>query len=207
VWHWSPDYIQGPMDIVAGAILVQHTAWQNAERALEALRGARALDASAIVSMPDDDLLPLIRASGTPTVKARRLRATAATIIDAGGIGALLSQPTEALRARLLATLGIGPETADAIVLYAASRPVFLIDAYTRRLFGRLRLGPEGDGYGAWQRYFEDALGREDVALFQRYHAYIVVHGKALCHVRPRCAACPLLDLCPTGAELTGTRR
>jgi endonuclease-3 related protein len=198
-WHWSPGYIRGPMDVVAGAILVQHTAWPNAERALEHLRDAGALDPGALLAMPDDALVPLIRVSGTPTVKLRRLRAIASTIEDAGGIDAFLRLYDGELRARLLATHGIGAETADAIMLYAAGRRVFEIDAYTRRMFRRIGAGPATDTYDAWQRFFEEALPDGDASMFQRYHAYIVLHAKAVCRARPRCEACPLLELCMTG--------
>jgi endonuclease-3 related protein len=192
------------MDVIAGAILVQHTAWRNAERALEQMRDAGALDSRRLATMPDEALVPLIRISGTPTVKARRVRAIAAAIEDAGGIDALFSLPDAELRARLLATHGIGEETADAIMLYAAGRRVFEIDAYTRRMFRRVGVGPDADTYGAWQRFFEDALRDGDASLFQRYHAYIVLHGKTLCRAVPRCASCPVRDLCDTGQAATG---
>jgi endonuclease-3 related protein len=191
------------MDVIAGAILVQHTAWQNAERALEQLRAAGALDPKMLGTMPDEELIPLIRVSGTPTVKARRLRAIATTIEDAGSIDALFALPNSELRARLLATHGIGAETADAIMLYAAQRRAFVIDAYTRRLFRRLGISPDGDAYDAWQRYFEGALACADVATFQRYHAYIVLHSKAVCRTAPRCSACCLLDRCETGRAVS----
>ncbi len=191
------------MDIVAGAVLVQHTVWTNAERALEALREAGSLTPDALANMSDDELLPLIRVSGTPTIKARRLRAIASTVVVAGGLDALFALPDGDLRARLLATHGVGPETADGIMLYAAGRRVFVIDAYTRRLFRRLGLGPQADRYVDWQRCFEEALIEGDATMFQRYHAYIVLHGKSLCRPQPLCAPCPLLELCPTG--LAGT--
>ena len=194
-WHWAPDYVRGPMDIVAGAVLVQHTNWRNAARALEQLRDAGALDPARLASMPDVEVAPLIAVSGTPTVKARRLQAVAATIVDAGGIDALLALPPEELRARLLATHGLGPESADAIALYAAHRPVFVIDAYTRRMFRRLGIGPQGDGYDAWQRFFHDSLPA-DAASYQGYHAHIVLHSKAVCRARPRCGECLLADVC-----------
>jgi endonuclease-3 related protein len=190
------------MDIIAGAILVQHTSWTNAERALDALRDAGALDAAVLASMHDDVLLPLIRVSGTPTIKARRLRAISATILDAGGLDALLALDAGELRERLLATHGVGPETADAIALYAANKRVFVIDAYTQRLFRRLGLGPQSTRYDAWRRYFEDALVGADAVTFQRYHAAIVLHGKARCRATPRCAGCPLLNVCPTGQSV-----
>lgn len=206
-WHWMPQFVRGPIDVVAGAILVQHTTWTNAERALESLRAAGALDAAALATLPLETLAALVRVSGTPSIKARRLRAVAAMIEDAAGLPALLALPLPDLRAKLLATHGIGPETADAIALYAAGHRTFVIDAYTKRLARRVGIGPAGDAYDAWQRFFEDALPHADAALFQRYHAAIVLHGKTLCRARPRCASCPLLDLCPHGRASTTSQR
>lgn len=184
-------------------MLVQHTTWTNAERALEQLRAAGLLDMRAIASAPDDVLLPLIRVSGTPTIKLRRLRALAQTVEAAGGIEVFLAQPLDVLRPQLLATHGIGPESADAIALYAASKRTFVIDAYTRRLFGRIGLTPSaGDGYEDWRRWFEAALPDAGAALFQRYHADIVLHGKTLCRPKPRCSLCPLAPVCETGTAL-----
>lgn len=200
-WYWPPDRVQGPIDVVVGAVLVQHTTWTNAERALERLRAAGALDPGVILELPEGELAALIRVSGTPAVKERRLSAVAATIVRKGGTAAFLALPLPALRAALLATHGVGPETADAIALYAAGHAAFVIDAYTRRIFRRLGLGPVSDSYDAWQRYFEDALAqRANAALYQRYHAFIVLHGRDICRTKPRCAACPLLAVCPTGA-------
>ncbi len=138
-------------------------------------------------------------------MKARRLRAVAETIERAGGIDVFLALPLEALRPLLLETHGIGAETADAIALYAAGHRAFVIDAYTRRLFGRLGLGPElRDGYAAWQRYFEDALPGADAAAFQRYHGYIVLHCKARCRATPLCGGCPLRGQCAYHREMSG---
>ena len=103
----------------------------------------------------------------------------------------------------LLATYGIGPETADAMVLNAAGRAVFQVDAYTVRTFRRLGLGPENDAYHAWQRWFEAALP-SDTETYRRYHGLIVLHGKQTCRPRPRCRACCLLDICPTGRADSG---
>ncbi len=201
VWHWMPDYVDGPMDVVAGAVLVQHTNWRNAERALESLRAAGALDAPAILAMPEGALAALIRISGTPSIKARRLRAVARTIEDAGGLAAFLALPLEELRPLLLATHGIGAETADGIALYAAGRRVFVIDAYTKRVFRRIGLGPQGDGYETWRSYFEEALPRADAAAFQRHHAWTVLHAKARCRARPVCGGCPVRGLCSSPAS------
>jgi endonuclease III related protein len=205
-WHWMPDQVQGPLDVIVGAVLVQHTTWTNAGRALERLRAAGVLDPEVLARMPEEEIAALVRVGGTPTVKARRLRALAETIVRAGGLERLLALPADELRARLLVTHGVGPETADAIALYAAGARVFMIDAYTQRVFRRVGAGPDSRGYDAWRRWLEDALPDSDVGLFRRYHAYIVVHGKRVCRPRPRCAGCPLLDICADGIARTSER-
>ncbi len=221
VWHWMPAIVDDPMDIITGAVLVQHTTWVNAERAVAALRAAGVLDPATLAVMPEAEIAALVRASGAPSVKARRLHALAETIVRAGGLRAFLALPAETLRSQLLTTHGVGPETADDIALYAAGRAVFIVDAYTRRMFGRIGLRPTGDSYGAWQAHFEDALGggsaralhdpatshaREDLLeIYRRYHGYIVLHSKATCRAIPRCAACPLLPICADGQARTNT--
>lgn len=197
-WHWRAD--TPPLEICFGAVLVQHTLWDNAERALDSLRAAGALSVAGVRALPEDQLAELLRPAGTRTVKARRLKALVALVDrEAGGdLEQFLSLPAERLRPLLLATHGVGPETGDAVLLYAAGYPAFVIDAYTLRLFRRLGLGPEGTRYDDWQRWFEAALpGDRD--LFRRYHGLIVLHCKQTCRARPRCAGCPLLELCPTG--------
>lgn len=207
-WHWRDD--TGWLEICLGAILVQHTAWANVERALVQLRHAGAFSLQAISVLPEAELAELVRPAGMPLQKAGRLKRFAALVERLSGPPPkadppaaeerFLSLPVEELRAVLLATPGIGKETADAIVLYAARRPVFVIDAYTVRLFRRLGLGPGGDGYETWQRWFEERL-RHDTDLYRRYHAAIVLHCKNTCRARPRCQECVLLDTCPTGEE------
>lgn len=199
-WHWMPDAVQSPFDVIAGAILVQHTTWQAAERALESLRAAGMLDVRTLASLPDERIAEQVRMAGTPAVKARRLRAIASMIGGAGGLDAFLALPLAEMRPRLLATHGVGRETADAIALYAAGQRVFVIDAYTMRLFERLGVRPGGRpggrGYEDWRAWFEEALPDADVRAFQRYHATIVLHGKAVCRARPLCGACPLRRVC-----------
>ncbi len=198
-WHWAADRRPEPFAIMAGAVLVQHTTWSNAERALEGLRAAGVLTPEAIASLPEEHIAALVRVSGTPSVKARRLRALAATIEHAGGLPALFALPTGDLRGRLLDTYGIGPETADAILLYAAGRRVFEVDAYTQRLFSRIGLGPGGARYDVWQRWFDAALPRAASEELRRWHAYIVLHGKRVCLPRPRCGDCALAAMCDEG--------
>lgn len=205
-WHWRED--TPPLVQCLSAILVQHTNWKNVDRALERLERAGALSLEAIRRLPEDELASLVRPAGTPLTKARRLKAFAA-LVDRearGDLGRLLALPAGELRARLLATPGIGEETADAIALYSAGKPVFVIDAYTRRLFRRLGLGPPSDRYGVWQRWFEERLapaaeGAAAVALYRRYHAYIVLHSKRVCRARPLCGRCVLRAMCPAARD------
>ena len=197
-WHWQPD--TSPEFISISAVLVQHTNWSNVERALARLEAAGACSLGAILKLREEELAELVRPAGMALTKARRLLALAGLADEHGGLPRLLALPVDELRPRLLGTKGIGPETADAIVLYAAGRAVFQVDAYAIRLFRRLGLGPESDGYAAWQAWFEEAVPR-DAGAFQRYHGLIVLHGKERCRPRPRCAGCCLLEMCPTGQE------
>lgn len=201
-WHWQAHT---PAEYVCiSAILVQHTNWANVEGALERLESAGACSLDAISALAERELAELVRPAGMPLVKARRLRNLAQLAQKQGGLGRLLTLPTDELSAKLLATEGVGPETADAIVLNAAGRPIFQVDAYTIRTFRRLGLGPEGNGYERWRRWFEEALPA-DAETYRRYHGLIVLHGKQTCRPRPRCGECCLLDRCPTGRSLRRT--
>lgn len=211
-WHWQPDTSRDYVCI--SAVLVQHTNWSNVEQALAHLDQAGALSLHAIHLMQPAAVARLVRPAGTPDTKAQRLLALAQLAADHGGLARLLSQPADDLRERLLATRGIGPETADAVLLYAAGRPTFLVDAYTRRISSRLGLGPDGDRYDVWQDWFQDALPA-DATAYQRYHGLLVLHGKQTCRPRPRCVGCCLLDVCvegqrsvsPVRAETAAARR
>jgi endonuclease-3 related protein len=198
-WHWWPD--GEPFEVSVGAILVQNTSWTNVERALEQLRSADVLRPARMAALSQPVLEELVRPSGQYRQKARKLREFLALIARHGSLDGLLARPAEELRAALLATWGIGPETADAIVLYAACQPSFVIDAYTQRLFNRLSIGPvTTSAYRAWQRFFVDALP-EDRDLWARYHALIVMHNKHLClKNRPRCGECLLALRCPAAS-------
>ena len=188
---WWPG--RTPYEIAAGAVLTQHTAWTNAARAVAALRARRVLSARRLARLSPAELARMIRAAGTPRVKARRLLALTRWLVSRG-IGAFARMrglPLGPLRRELLAVPGLGPETADAILLYAAGRPVFVADAYARRVLARHRLLPRGAGYEA-ARLFLEAHLPSDPALFNEYHALLVAVGKSHCRAVPRCEGCPL---------------
>lgn len=198
---WPGD--DSAFTVVVGAILTQSAAWANVEKALANLERAGALSPRGLLGLSEEELARLVRPSVYYKAKARKLRAFAEMLAaDFGGsLERLLSLPQEALRARLLATHGIGPETADDIVLYAVRRPVFVVDVYTRRIFSRLGLRPEREAYGDWQGLFTSALP-QDATLFNEYHALLVRHAKVACHKAPLCEGCCLLELCPTGRSV-----
>lgn len=197
-----------PFEVVAGAILTQNTAWANVEQALERLRAAGALSLDGVRCCDQATLGELIRPAGYFNSKARKLKAFVA-MLDAdfaGSLEALFALPVDALRERLLATHGIGPETADAIALYAAGRPAFVIDAYTRRIADRAGLVPQARTYEGYREMFMAALPA-DAALFNEYHALLVEHGKRRCTKRaPRCGGCPLVAMCAYAAAAADVR-
>jgi len=192
--HWWPG--ETAFEVMVGAILTQNTAWTNVETGLERLTGRVPLDAQAILALAPEELAECLRPVGYFNVKARRLRAFCRAFLEAGGLEALAALDTADLRRRLLRIHGVGPETADDMLLYAFGRPVFVVDAYTRRIFVRLGVLGGSEGYETIRHGFETALG-PDVPLFNEYHALIVRHGKDVCRTRPRCGACCLRGLCP----------
>jgi endonuclease-3 related protein len=185
-------------EVCIGAILTQNTSWTNVEKALDVLRRRRLLTFVKLQGLSPSRLAPLIRSSGYYNVKARRVRA----FLDflgreyGGRAENMAGEEARSLRAKLLAVDGIGRETADSIVLYAAGRPVFVVDAYTRRIFARLGLLGGDESYDAIQRFFMDRLPR-NTPLYNDFHAQIVRLGKDVCRPRPRCESCPLETLCP----------
>ncbi|HTT08107.1 MAG TPA: endonuclease III domain-containing protein [Gammaproteobacteria bacterium] len=193
--HWWPG--DTPFEIMVGAVLTQNTAWRNVERAIANLIAVRSLDARRIVRLPLKRLAELLRPSGYFNVKARRLRHFCEWLLARGGVSVLKMMDTPTLRHDLLAVHGVGPETADDILLYALHRPVFVIDAYTRRLFSRLGLIKGDESYETLRTGFETALG-PDVPLYNEYHALIVRHAKEICRPRPRCEICCLRRMCPS---------
>ena len=181
---------------MVGAVLTQNTAWANVEKAIANLREHGALDPAVIMAASDDDLADWLRPSGYFNVKATRLQHLCRWYLEAGGYAALARMGTNALRQALLAVHGVGPETADDILLYAFERPVFVIDAYTRRLFARLGLFEGAESYENMRSGVEASLG-PDVGLFNEFHALIVRHAKEVCRVRPRCPGCTFSACCP----------
>lgn len=192
---WWPG--ESAFEVCLGAILTQNTSWTNVEKALGALRARGLLSFAALRRLPASRLAPLLRSSGYYNVKAARVKSFLSFLEReyGGRVEAMAREQPEALRAKLLAVSGIGPETADSILLYAVRMPSFVVDAYTRRVFSRLGLLRGDESYETIRAYFMERLPR-DVALYNDYHAQIVLLGKETCRPRPRCPACPLLSRC-----------
>ena len=206
--HWWPG--ESPLEIMVGAVLTQNTAWSNVEKAIANLKGAELLPSSAgpdpvaaqqdclarLAATPAPLLAELIRPAGYYNLKtARLLNLLHHLTSQYDDLADFFSRPTGELRRKLLAVKGIGPESADSILLYAANRPVFVVDAYTHRIFGRHQLLPEEADYHLIQESFSDVLP-EEAPLYNEYHALIVRTGKEFCRKsKPRCQACPLNDL------------
>ena len=197
--HWWPG--DTPFEIMVGAVLTQNTAWTNVEQAIANLVRHDRLSAAGIIATRKDYLANWLRPSGYFNIKAARLKNFCRWYVAAGGFTALSLLDTETLRAALLAVNGVGPETADDILLYAFGRPVFVIDAYTRRLFSRLGFIAGDEAYEALRLAIEEGLG-PDVGLYNEFHALIVQHAKTVCRVRPRCGDCPLRTRCPAGTHI-----
>lgn len=200
---WWPG--DSAFEVVVGAILTQSTAWTNVEKALSAMREAGCWSFDAIAALPEPELAEIIRSSGYYNAKARKLRSFASHVLDRGGLELLFEQDTAPLRAELLSIHGIGEETADDIIVYAAGKPSFVIDSYTRRIIDRMELSPAGRNpdYASYQSLFHDNLPAE-TPLFNEFHALLDHHAKVTCRKRePRCSGCCLIDLCPTGAQAT----
>lgn len=181
-------------EVIVGAILTQNTAWTNVELALANLRRERLLSVPAIAHIPEVRLAKLIRPSGYYRQKAKKLKAFVEFLARDydGSLKRMAAAPTSKLREQLLAVHGIGPETADSILLYAAEHPVFVVDAYTKRLLERHGLLAAEAKYGAAQSLFMQNLPN-DAKIFNEYHALIVEVGKRWCRSRePRCEECPL---------------
>ncbi len=193
--HWWPA--DGPFEMIVGAILTQNVTWRSAASAIDNLKAAGLLSLEGLLAVREEELSPLLRPTRYHIQKARKLQAFCQVVaVEHGGdLDAFLSRGADDLRRRLLDIYGIGPETADAIILYAAGQPVFVIDAYTRRIFHRLGYFPERISYREMQSFFMGALP-PDTSLYNEYHAQIDALGHHVCTARPRCDACPLAGLC-----------
>jgi endonuclease-3 related protein len=200
--HYGPqDWWPGdsPFEIMVGAVLTQNTAWTNVEKAIANLKEADALSVEAIIGSHPKRLASWLRPSGYYNIKAKRLRAFCRWLQQQGGEAQLATRDTATLRHDLLSVHGIGPETADDILLYAFNRPVFVIDAYTRRIFGRYGLVAGDEPYEHLRERVESAL-QADAGVYNEYHALIVVHAKETCQKRPRCRDCCLVGDCRSAA-------
>jgi endonuclease III related protein len=192
---WWPG--ETAFEVCLGAILTQNTSWTNVDKALAVLRKRGRLSYEALRACRPARLAPMIRSSGYFNVKARRVAAFLEFLgREYGGrVEGMAAEDPPVLRAKLLSVTGIGRETADSIALYAAGRPLFVVDAYTRRIFGRLGLLSGDEDYDEVQRFFMDRLPR-DPDLYNDYHAQIVLHGKDVCRTVPRCGECVLESVC-----------
>ncbi len=198
--HWWPA--DEPFEMMMGAILTQSAAWTNVEMAMTRLKEAGALSPGELRRLSLTDLAALVYSSGYHNAKARKLKSLAEWLQKScrDDLGKLFAGETGHLRQQLLSVWGIGQETADSILLYAAGKPVFVIDAYTRRITDRIGLAPDGNDYAAYQTLFTENLPA-DVRLFNEYHALLVCLGKNVCRKRPLCGQCCLQNICRFGAE------
>jgi endonuclease-3 related protein len=193
--HWWPA--QEPFEVIVGAILTQSAAWLNVEKAIANLKTARALSPKALRQLSLPELATLIRPCGYYNSKSLKLKVLADWLGEHydDNLDRLFANGIEHLRQQLLSIHGIGEETADSIILYAANKPIFVIDAYTRRIFSRVGLAPESNSYTAYQSLFMNHLPA-DAELFNEYHALLVCLAKTVCRKQPLCRQCCLNDIC-----------
>ncbi|MEW5955675.1 MAG: endonuclease III domain-containing protein [Candidatus Micrarchaeota archaeon] len=190
-------------EICVGAILTQNTSWKNVEKALECLQSKKLLSLDAIARAKPREVADCVRSSGYYNQKTKKLKAFADFVRKQGGLRVLFTLPAEKLRAKLLSVKGIGPETADSVVLYAARKPKFVVDAYTKRIFSRLGLLSESTSYDEFQRFFEQSLPA-DYEVFNEFHALLVELAKRNCLKKePLCVRCPLRQDCAYGSTAT----
>jgi endonuclease-3 related protein len=183
---WPAD---SSFEVMVGAVLTQNTAWTNVEKAITNLKHVDSLTLEALLALSDEALAQLIRPSGYFNIKAKRLKNLCLWIAGSGGESELAVVDTGTLRSSLLQVNGVGPETADDILLYAFARPVFVIDTYTRRLFTKLSLIQGNEPYEDLRGLFEAGLDA-DVRLFNQYHALIVRHAREKCQQTVDCRHC-----------------
>lgn len=199
---WWPG--EGPLDVVIGAILTQNTAWSNVEKAITNLKMSNLWALESIHRSSQADLASVVLSSGYFNQKARKLKAFAEHIYikHEGDLAKFLNQELSCLRKELLSIYGIGPETADDILVYAAEKPSFIIDVYTKRILGRLGffdIKPRAR-YEDYQKLVQDQLP-QDVRLFNEFHALLDNHAKLICKKSPICSECVLIDVCNWGQQ------
>jgi endonuclease-3 related protein len=188
---WWPG--ETPFEIIIGAILTQNTSWENVEKAIDRLKARNVLHPAGIYKMKDEKLADFIRPSGYYHIKTKRIKDFLAFLqkeyrLD---LNRMFQEKTMVLRRKLLSINGIGPETADSILLYAGGKPTFVVDAYTKRIFSRHGWISHQDSYENVRNLFMENLNH-DVKLFNEYHALLVQVGKEFCKREPRCKECPL---------------
>ena len=193
--HWWPA--ETPFEVIIGAILTQSTAWHNVEKAINNLKNFDALSPAALRRLSQEEIGRLVHPCGYYNAKARKLKALVEwlDVVCRDNLEVLFKIETDELRKQLLSVHGVGPETAESILLYAANKPVFVIDAYTRRVMSRLGVTPETDTYIGYQQLFMQSLP-SDIRLFNEYHALLVMLGKTVCRKQPLCEKCCLFDMC-----------
>jgi len=189
--NWWPG--DSPFEVAVGAILTQNTNWSNVEKAIDNLKQHRMLSAKALHSIRQSDLTALIRQAGYFNIKAKRLKNFVAFTTEQyqGSMKRMAKESLSVIRGKLLSVNGIGPETADSIILYGLEKPVFVIDAYTKRILSRHTILHHDASYETCQKLFHENL-RKDVSLFNEYHALMVRLAKDFCRPKPRCSGCPL---------------
>ncbi|MBE7447169.1 MAG: endonuclease III domain-containing protein [Planctomycetia bacterium] len=191
--QWWPG--ETPFEVVIGAILTQNTNWSNVEKAIKNLKTAGMLSPGGIQGLGLAELAQLIRPSGFFNVKARRVKTFINWLFSRyeGSLSSMFAQDFQTLRDELLSVKGIGPETADSILLYAGNLPTFVVDAYTHRIFSRHGFIPEESSYDEIKSFFEENLPK-DITLFNEYHALLVNIGKMFCKPKKVCDQCPLRE-------------
>jgi endonuclease-3 related protein len=192
--HWWPA--ESTFEVMVGALLMQQTAWSNVEQAIANLKGAGLLEPHRLAAASVSTIRRHVRVSGLYRTKPARLKAFCRHLLERsdGDLTKYFDRPTEAVRLDLRSQAGVGPETADSILLYAGRHPVFVVDAYTVRIGRRLAFY-RTDDYDAIQGFFERHLP-EDASAYKEYHALLVHHAKTLCRPRPKCGPCPLKSMC-----------
>ena len=192
--HWWPG--ETSFEVMVGAILTQNTSWKNVEKAIQKLKAKGVLNPQGVFRLKRSQLAPLIKSSGYYRIKADRLKSFIDFLFGQydGNIRRMKKERLEELRERLLDVKGVGPETADSILLYGLKKPIFVVDAYTKRILSRHGVVSEKAPYEEVQRLFMDYLPHDE-KLFNEYHALIVQVGKMVCKKSPRCDSCPLKSI------------